>query len=139
KSGYSWSLDGGTALPAGLTFNAATGAITGTPTTAGKTSVKLAVTDTLGLKTTLDMSFNVVQRLLLVKTPLRAAKTGVAYNAVVQKTGGARPFKWTMTGAPRGVKLSTTGRLTGIATKAGAYRLKLRVTDALGATSSRTY
>ena len=35
RPGYSWSLDGGTALPAGLTMDPATGAISGKPTVAG--------------------------------------------------------------------------------------------------------
>jgi hypothetical protein len=32
-----------------------------------------------------------------------------------------------------------TGRLTGTPTRAGTYRLRIRVADALGAASTRTY
>lgn len=42
---YSWSLAGGTVLPAGLTLHAATGQITGTPTAAGASTFTVSVTD----------------------------------------------------------------------------------------------
>ncbi len=140
KPGYSWSLGGGTALPAGLTLDAATGAITGTPEAAGHSTVQLLVTDALGLTSTLNLSFTVVPRLLLAKKTLPAATAGAAYHALVAKTGGARPFKWTMTGGPQGLKLNArTGQLLGTPRKAGAYRVKIKITDALGAVSTRTY
>ncbi len=43
---YTWSLTGGSALPAGLSFSASSGAITGTPTAvAGPLSLSVSVTD----------------------------------------------------------------------------------------------
>jgi len=139
KPGYTWSVDPSTPLPAGLTLNAATGAISGTPTAPGTSAVKLTVTDTVGLKGTVDLSLNVVPRLLLAKTKLPAAKVGGVYSTLLPKTGGARPFRWTVSGAPKGLRVSASGRLSGKPTKAGTYRLRVQVADVLGATSSRMY
>lgn len=140
KPSYTWSLDGGATLPAGLSLDASSGAISGTPTTAGKTTIKLAVADALGLKTTLDVALNIVPRVLLAKKALPAAKAGAAYSTLIAKTGGARPFKWSAKGLPAGLKLGpATGRLAGKPAKAGTYRIKVQVADAFGALSSRTY
>jgi Calpain family cysteine protease/Putative Ig domain len=54
---YSATLSNGTALPSWLTFNAATDTFSGTPTTAGTTTVSLKVTDTYGLSVTENFSF----------------------------------------------------------------------------------
>jgi hypothetical protein len=140
KPAYTWSLENGTTLPAGLTLDAATGAMAGTPTAPGRVTLKLGLTDSLGLKTTVDVAFTVVPRLLLAKKPLKAAVAGAAYNVLIAKTGGARPFTWTATGAPRGLRLNAqTGRLFGAPRTAGTYRIRIKVTDALGAVSTRTY
>jgi large repetitive protein len=139
KPAYKWALGAGSTLPAGLTLDAATGAISGTPTTVGKASFQLVVTDSLGLSKAETVAFNTVEHLALAGR-LPIARAGGAYSALVRKTGGARPFKWSAIGLPRGLRLSAvTGRLAGTPTKAGTYRLRIRVADALGAASTRTY
>jgi len=141
KGTYAWSVDPSTPLPAGLTLDPASGAISGTPTTEGRTPVKLVVTDTpTGLTVTQDVAFNVVSHVLLLQKTLPSAKVGAAYGAILPKSGGARPFRWTAAGLPRGLRLSTaSGRLSGVPSAAGTYRLRVRVKDAIGAVSSRTY
>lgn len=127
---YKWSASG---LPAGLSLDDATGAIAGTATTAGPAAVKLTVTDTLGLTTTLNVNLAVAAKLAVVKRALSAAKTGKAYAARLTVSGGVRPLKWKATGAPTGMRLNArTGALSGTPRKAGTYRLKVRVTDKLG-------
>jgi hypothetical protein len=140
KPAYKWSLGAGGALPAGLTLDTATGAISGTPMGLGKTSFQLVVTDSLGLSKSEAVAFDTLAHVALAKTRLPIARAGGVYSTLVRKTGGARPFKWSAIGLPRGLRLSVvTGRLAGTPTRAGTYRLRIRVADALGAASTRTY
>src|SRR4051794_7043791 len=137
KPGYTWSVDG--ALPAGLTINAATGAISGTPAAAGRSVLKLTVKDSVGLTSTVDYPLTVVARLLVTKRPLAAAKVGKAYTATLRATGGVTPRTWTILGGrpgllPKGLKLNTrTGRISGTPRQAGTFHLRIQATDKLGA------
>jgi Putative Ig domain len=140
RPGYTWSLEG--ALPAGLVFDAATGAITGKATAAGSFPLKLKVQDSLGLSQTADVSVVVTPRLLITKAPLKVATVGKLYRGRLVATGGVSPRRWNILGGkpgllPPGIKLDRkTGRLTGTPTKAGVYRLRLQVVDKLGAKSA---
>jgi Putative Ig domain len=142
KPGYAWSLAGGTTLPAGLTLDAATGAISGTPTAPGSDTFELLVTDSLGLTKSQSVPFKVSAKLGLAHKPLLAAKVGAAYSAVLRATGGVAPLKWALLGGrpgslPAGIKLNVrTGALSGTPKKAGVYRLRFQVTDKLGVHSA---
>ncbi|HEY8776046.1 MAG TPA: Ig domain-containing protein [Gaiellaceae bacterium] len=141
KPGYTWSLAEGT-LPAGLSLDPATGAITGKPGTAGSYPLKVKVQDTLGLAQTVDVPLVVAPRLLITKRPLKVAKVGVPYKGGFGVSGGVLPRQWNLLGGlpgflPPGMKLNKrTGALSGTPTKAGVYRLRMQVADKLGAKSA---
>jgi len=141
KPGYAWSLAEGT-LPSGLSFDAATGAITGKPALAGAYPLKLKVQDTLGLSQTVDVPLVVTPRLLITRRLLKAAKVGAEYKGRFLASGGVRPRQWNLLGGlpgflPPGIKLDKkTGVLSGTPTKAGVYRLRMQVADRLGAKSA---
>ncbi len=143
KPGYTWSVDG--ALPVGLIFDASSGGISGHPTVAGSSLLKLTVKDTLGLTQTVDVPLVVAQKLAITKRPLKAAKVGAAYRGRFLATGGVVPRKWNLLGGlpgflPPGIKLNKkTGALSGTPTKGGVYRLRMQVVDKLGAKSAAAF
>ena len=55
---YTWAISSGS-LPAGLSLNTSTGAITGTPTTAGTSSFTVRVTDSLSATATKTLSITI--------------------------------------------------------------------------------
>jgi len=142
KGAYSWSLDNET-LPAGLTLDSAKGVISGTPTAAGSTPLKVTVTDAIGLTDTVDVNFVVAEQLAIVQGRLARAKVGHTYGVRLSATGGVRPRTWTIIGRgklPAGMKLNErTGQITGTPKKAGTYRLRVQVTDNLGAHSAALF
>jgi hypothetical protein len=139
RPGHTWSIEG--ALPTGLTLEAATGAVTGTPQTAGSYPLKVIVTDSLGLQTTQNITLKIAAKLGLLKKVLPKAKVGKKYGVRIPFVGGLPPRVWTFVGfAPAGVTLNrTTGFLSFTPKKAGTLRVSVRVKDKLGVSSARTY
>jgi Putative Ig domain len=140
KNRYTWSLRG--TLPAGLTFDSTTGAISGNPTTAGPSNATLVLSDASGLTQTVTLNFSVVNRLEIMRASLRAATVGKRYAVVLHSTGGVRPRTWRILGGrsgvlPAGMVLNKrTGQMSGTPRQAGVYRLRVQVSDALGAHSA---
>jgi large repetitive protein len=143
RPGYTFTTDG--ALPAGFTFDATTGALTGKPTIPGTYAFKLIVTDSLGLTHTDDVNLVVAGKLLITKRPFKAATVGKAYKVTLLARGGVLPRKWTMLGGrpgflPKGMRLNgRTGVISGTPRTAGTYYLRLQVVDKLGAKSAAPY
>ena len=143
RPALSWSIEGGGSLPAGLTLDPTTGAISGKPTLAGSYPLKLAVQDQLGLVQSVDITVVVAAKLSAVKSALPVVKIGKLYKARLTARGGATPLKWRILGGlpgflPTGIKFSAkTGEFSGVATgKTGLYRLRVQVTDKLGVKAS---
>jgi hypothetical protein len=138
----SWSLSGGSALPAGLTLDSQAGVISGTPAVSGSFPLRLTVTDSVGFADSADLELAVAPRLAIANASLPAARVGRAYRASPAARGGVRPLRWKLVhGAlPAGVGLDTaTGALSGTPKRAGKFRVSLQVTDSLGATSTHAF
>ena len=80
------------------------------------------------------------RRLLAIASrSLPAGHLGRVYLARLKAVGGIAPYRWARIGgtlAP-GLRLTTTGRLTGVPRRAGSYRLRARVVDRTGAARVR--
>jgi len=139
RSPYTWSAVG---LPSGLTLDPATGAISGAPIAPSSAPVKVTVTDTLKLTKDVSLSLPVAAKLAVVKKPLPDLKVGKKVKLRLGVSGGVTPRTWTILGGrpgtlPPGIKFNKrTGELSGTPTKAGTWRLRMQVTDALRVHSS---
>ena len=131
---YSWSVSAGS-LPAGLSLNASTGAIAGTPTAYGASSFTLQVTDdqTPADTATKALSITVVPATLSVTTAsLASGKVAVAYSETLAASGGATPLSWDLSAGslPAGLSLdAATGVISGTPTAYGTAAFTARVTD----------
>ena len=144
-----WSVVGGnTNLPPGLTLNAATGAISGTPTTAGTTNFTVTVTDseaTPKTATSATLSITVNPALSVTTNSLPAGVVGTTYPAgtTLQAAGGVSPDTWSVTtgNLPAGLILNaSTGAITGKPTgpAVGTIGFTVTVTDSESPTKTAT-
>ena len=136
---YTWSITAG-ALPNGLTLNTNTGAITGTPTTAGTFNFTLQVQGANTAIASQALSITVTAALQLTTTSLPVGVVGVSYSQSPVATGGVTPYTWSIIRGvlPGGLTLNTTtGAITGTPTAAGTFSFTLQVRGANGATASR--
>jgi hypothetical protein len=143
---YTWSIGSGS-LPFGLSINASTGVISGTPSVSGSYSFVVHIAD--NASTVDNRSYNMsviggspIISVSIITTSLPSGTNGVAYSANVQAANGTAPYTWSISSGtlPPGVALDTsTGALTGTPTASGSYSPTFKVTDANSGTSSRAY
>jgi hypothetical protein len=140
---YTWSIPLGS-LPAGLKLHAATGVISGTAAAGGNFSFVAAVTDseTEAQVSSASESISVIVAGLVVTTGslLPTATSGVIYSVKLGAAGGVTPYQWSLaSGAlPAGLKLKSTGVLSGTTTATGQDNFTVQVTDSEAATVSAT-
>ncbi len=138
---YTWAIDSGT-LPAGLTLNTSTGAITGTPTAAGTSNFTARVTDSASVTTTKALSITVSGSgvLTIVTASLPSATQNTAYSQSLTAAGGAGGYSWTLSGGttlPTGLTLSTAGLISGTPTGTGTSTFTVQATDTAAASVTK--
>jgi hypothetical protein len=133
-----WSLATGSSLPANLSLNSSSGAITGTPTASGPSTFTVKVTDSSGgqpgpVSATQQLSITINNVALgITTTSLPTGLVGTAYSASVVAAGGTAPYTFSITGGslPTWATLNpNTGAITGMPTAAGTSPFTVSVTD----------
>ncbi|MDN2708995.1 putative Ig domain-containing protein [Janthinobacterium sp. SUN118] len=147
---YGYAISAGT-LPAGLTLNAATGVLSGTPTAGGSFNFTVRATDSStgngpysGARAySLTVSAPTIS---VTPTVMPAMTAGVAYSQSISAAGGTAPYTYAITGGsvPTGLSLAANGTLSGTPTAAGPFNFTVTATDSstgTGApyTGSRAY
>ncbi len=138
---YAFSVSAG-ALPAGLSLNAATGVISGTPTGAGASSFTIRATDGIGATGSRAYSVTIAAAIIVNPASLPNGTVGTAYSRTVSATGGtgSKTFSVSAGALPAGLSLNAaTGVISGTPTSAGVYNFTIRGTDSIGAIGTRAY
>lgn len=138
RTPYVWSLGAGS-LPAGMALDAASGAVTGSPSAAGTASFTLRVTDQNGARIDRACTLLVNPAPAVATASLPGGTVGQAYSQTLAATGGTAPLAWTVSAGalPSGLALSSGGTISGTPAGAGTATFTVRVADAVGASATR--
>ena len=141
---YNYSVSSGT-LPAGLTLDSTTGALSGTPEMAGTFNFTMTATGSGRCPGSRDYALVIACRTINV-TPanpnLPPGSAGAAYNRIFTANGGLAPYSFSVTAGtlPTGLTLnSTTGALSGAPTASGTFNFAIWATDSIGCAGSTPY
>lgn len=135
-----------TPLPAGITLNAATGVLTGSPSAAGSYSFQVTASDSLGASGTASYSLTVnatAPTLVLQLQPaggsLPEGKAGQTYSQALSVSGGTAPYHWQLSGSlPRGLSFAD-GQFSGVPLVTENSAFSVQVTDATGVKLQQVY
>jgi hypothetical protein len=126
---YSWTIGG----IGGLSVNATTGAISGSPSVGGARNLGVTVTDTVtnaSVSATFSINLSFGPLIITSSNALGGLIPGANIAASLTAGGGAAPYAWTASNPPAGVSLNAAGQLAGKApTTPGNYSFGVTVSD----------
>jgi len=154
---YNWSVS--PSLPLGLSLNATTGSITGTPTTAGNTTVTFTVKDARQRTATATTKFVIAAAdplEFITAASLPAGKVASVYGGdvtilpmpvpatgiTIEGKGGFSPYTYALKipgTLPPGLTLSTAGKITGTPTTAGTFKFFVVMKDSKNTTAEQEF
>ena len=144
---YTWSVTNG-ALPAGLSLDPATGAISGKPTAPGTAIFRVTVSDaenpSVSASQGLNITVTVAPLAITTVSVLPRGTSGMPYSVKLAADGGLTPYTWSIThgSLPAGLKLhAATGVISGTPTSGSGSTFTAEVSDAENppATASATF
>ncbi len=123
-------------LPPGLSLDSASGAISGTPTTAGVYAGQISASNSGGTATA-TLTFTVAPPAAPAFYSAAAASgiAGFAFSSYLSASGG--PTAYGATGLPPGLVLNaSSGAITGMPSTAGTFPVQITASNAAGSTSA---
>jgi hypothetical protein len=142
---YNWSIN--VALPAGLFFNASTGAVSGTPgVSVISMPVIFTIRDNLGGTDSKKTTLTIYRAVTISTTSLKQGSAGISYSAAVSARYGCGKYAWSLAETSNPLpNWASLNPVTGvIASKAGSrpvagsWTFTVRVTDSLNATATQS-
>jgi hypothetical protein len=136
---------GTTDLPLGLSVNASTGAITGTPTMAGSFTTTVTVNDgSSASSVNFDWTIGTGtgNRVTVTSPGNQAGTVGTAVSLQIRASDSAtgQTLTYSATGLPAGLSISSsTGLISGTPTTAGSSSVTVTVTDGTGASGTVSF
>jgi hypothetical protein len=135
-----------TGLPAGLSINSSTGLISGTPTTAGSSSVTVAATDTTGASGQASFTWTInsaTGNTVTVTNPgnqTGTVGTSASLQISASDSASGQTLTYSATGLPAGLSInSSTGLISGTPTTAGSNSVAVTAEDTTGASGEASF
>ena len=129
---YTFSITGGT-LPAGLSLNASTGLISGTPTATGNSTVTLLATDTNGNTGSESLAISIFAVGITSKLNVIAVDNNTfSYQLTASESGYSGTYTYSIINGtlPTGLTLNgSTGVISGTPTATGSTTVSVQVSD----------
>lgn len=129
-------------LPAGLSIDSATGLITGTLSgPPGATTVAVTATPTEGTPVTQNFTWNVHGAVSLNTPVAQSGSVGKAVSLQLSAADGLSgcTLRFTATGLPAGLTMSSCGKITGWLQAAGTSQVQVSVSDSSGQVAATTF
>lgn len=131
---------GGAGLPAGLTLDPSTGALAGTPASAGTFDFSVHAEDAVGDSADGEFTITIVPPVAIDTAALPVAVSGECYSASVTASGGLAPFVWAdiAESLPAWAYSENNDDIAGCPGpgEEGLTQIAFAVTDSLGGTST---
>jgi len=135
-------------LPTGVTFNAGTGVLSGTPAQAGTFNFTISVLNDgstgTGIPFTTSRTYTLTigaPTLGISPSSLTQPQVGISFSQQLSTSGGTAPYTYTVTAGatPGGLNVTSGGLISGTPTTAGAYSFSVTSTDSFGFNTTASY